>query len=1045
MKIPQPKPGFLLGNLKDINPNEMVKSLIRLTTDFDDIFKLDLPGGIEMIIAGSQELVNELCDEERFDKSLGRPLKIVRSLVGDGLFTARTREPNWGKAHRLLTPAFGPVAIKNMFPQMLDISDQLMVKLERQGDGHTFEVAEEMTKLTLDTIALCAFNYRFNSFYSDQMHPFVHAMVDFLSESSKRVTRVPILQAFLPRTNQKYRADQDYMKRVGREVIDARKNADKNARHRDLLSLMLNKKDPQTGEGLSDENIINQLITFLIAGHETTSGLLSFAIFNLLKYPATLTIAQAEVDTIMGEEAIRTDHLPKLKYLDKVLKETLRLYPTAPGFIVSPYEDTVIGGKYTISKRQIIGVSTWWLHRDKKVWGDDVESFNPERFSEENFKKLPPNSWKAFGNGRRACIGRAFAMQEATMVLAMLLQRFEIQMDNPEYELDLQESLTIKPRDFRIRTFRRNTRIRNGAAATSTPAPKAAPNNGQKDNQPLLFLYGSNSGTSESFAFEMATDAERYGFQPTVAPMDEYRNKLRKAIPVVIITASYDGKPPHNATHFVQWLENQEPVSLDGIEYAVLGCGHTDWTATYQAVPRQVDQLMQRNGATPLIERGEANAAGDFFGAFETWTEQFWNKMAASPSKTRPFLSLEFTNNRSDHLQQSQHQAARITQNIELVHIDHPLGRSKRHLEIQLPTGMTYQAGDYLSVLPSNPRPTVYRALRRFNLSPDTRIILRKEGDSRFHLPTDYPISLVDVFTNYVELAQPATKRQIKTLAEACHCPPEKMHLESLTTEDAYVEQVLSKRVSVLDVLEKYPAIDLKLESLLEMLPPMKSRQYSISSSPLVDPRTASLTLAVVSMPAWSGQGVFRGVASNYLASAPVGSYIAVASQPSSPFFQPPADTSLPMILVCAGSGIAPFRGFIQERAIQKKKGLSTGEILLFFGCTHPEVDFLYRDEMRKWEEDGLIQVYPAFSGIEDGQAKYVQHRLWKERERVLELFEGDARIFVCGDGKRMAPAVKETFVESYREKMGLTKQEAHNWFADILREGVRYVVDVFV
>ena len=1045
MKIPQPKPNFLVGNLKDIDPNEMVKSLIKLSREFDDIFKLDLPGGIEIIIVGSQELVNELCDEQRFDKSLGRPLKIVRSLVGDGLFTARTSEPNWGKAHRLLTPAFGPVAIRNMFPQMLDIAEQLMLKLERMGDGHTFEVAEEMTKLTLDTIALCAFDYRFNSFYSDEMHPFVHAMVDFLSESSKRVTRVPFLQPFLQRTNQKYLADQDYMKKIGWEVINARRHEGNNAGKKDLLALMLNEKDPQTGEGLSDENIIYQLITFLIAGHETTSGLLSFAVLNLLQYPETLQKARAEVDTVLSAEAIRPDHLPKLTYLDKVLKETLRLYPTAPGFIVSPYEDTTIGGKYNISKRQIIGISTWWLHRDKKVWGENVESFDPERFSEENFKKLPPNSWKAFGNGRRACIGRAFAMQEATMVMAMLLQRFDISMDNPVYELDLQESLTIKPRDFKIRTFRRGQTILSKPAIPTVPATETKTVEPHQDKKPILFLYGSNSGSAQSFANDMAGDAQRYGFQPTVATMDEYADNLTKDVPIVIITASYDGKPPHNAARFVQWLKQAEADSLPGIRYAVFGCGHTDWVATYQAVPRLVDQLMSRHGGTKIIDRGEANAAGDFFGEFETWAEQFWKNMAAKPTEKKALLSVTFTNNRSSLLQQSHHQTGSIVQNIELANMAHPLARSKRHIEIQLPQGMTYQTGDYLSILPANPPHNVKRVLRRCSLSPDTRIIIQKDGDARFHLPTGHPVSVQDIFTNYVELAQPATKRQLRTLAKACPCPPEKAEILQMAADDQYGERILTKRISILDILEKYMSIDLNLEVLLDMLPPLKSRQYSISSSPLANPQTASLTVAVVNAPAWSGQSVYRGVASNYLANLPIGSKIRVATQPSSQYFQLPADTTTPMILVCAGSGIAPFRGFIQERAIQKAQGLPLGEILLFFGCTHPQVDVLYQEALQRWVQEGVIQTYFAFSEQPVGDVKYVQHRLWQERGRVFQMFQNDGRVFVCGDGKRMAPAVKDAFVRICEEGFGFSAKKAKDWFTDLEREGTRYVVDVFV
>ena len=164
---------------------------------------------------------------------------------------------------------------------------------------------------------------------------------------------------------------------------------------------------------------------------------MSFVIYNLLKNPDCLKKAQAEVDEVLGNEVLGLHHIPKLKYIESALKETLRLYPTAPGFAVNPYEDTTICDKYFVKRRQSILILTWWLHRDKKVWGDDVEAFKPARFFEENFAKLPPNSWKPFGNGQRGCIGRSFAMQEAIIALAMLLQRFDPVMEDANYELDI--------------------------------------------------------------------------------------------------------------------------------------------------------------------------------------------------------------------------------------------------------------------------------------------------------------------------------------------------------------------------------------------------------------------------------------------------------------------------------------------------------------------------------------------------------------------------------------------------------------------------------
>ncbi len=180
--IPQPRPRLLLGNLPDLDAAKGIFGLMELAREHGPIYRLELPGG-ELVVVSSQELVDELCDESRFDKQLSTPLLNVRDFAGDGLFTAKTHETNWGAAHRILMPAFGPAALRGMFDGMADIAEQLLLKWERQGPEHRVDVGDNTTRLTLDTIALCSFSYRFNSLYSDDLHPFVGAMVRSLVES----------------------------------------------------------------------------------------------------------------------------------------------------------------------------------------------------------------------------------------------------------------------------------------------------------------------------------------------------------------------------------------------------------------------------------------------------------------------------------------------------------------------------------------------------------------------------------------------------------------------------------------------------------------------------------------------------------------------------------------------------------------------------------------------------------------------------------------------------------------------------------------------
>lgn len=290
--IPQPPARPLVGNAPDVDPETPFQSLMKLARELGPIFRLTFPGQ-SMIFLSSHDLVADACDEARFDKDVSTPLQNIRDFTGDGLFTALTDEPSWGKAHRLLMPAFGPAAMRNYFDDMLEIADQMLTRWERFGPESTIDVPDSMTRLTLDTIALCGFGYRFNSFYQREMHPFVEAMARALLEAGHRGRRIPIQTRLMFSTRRQYEADIALMHGITDEIVKRRREMSAAGSPRDLLGLMLSSKDPLTGEALDDTNIRNQLVTFLIAGHETTSGLLSFATHLLLEHPEVLARAQA--------------------------------------------------------------------------------------------------------------------------------------------------------------------------------------------------------------------------------------------------------------------------------------------------------------------------------------------------------------------------------------------------------------------------------------------------------------------------------------------------------------------------------------------------------------------------------------------------------------------------------------------------------------------------------------------------------------------------------------------------------------------------------
>ncbi|KAK7432595.1 hypothetical protein QQZ08_000802 [Neonectria magnoliae] len=857
--IPSP-PGLpIIGNLGEFTTNPMA-DLARLADTYGHIYRVYL-GSNSLIMASSNALINELCDEKRFHKTLKTVLAVVREGVHDGLFTAYDDGPNWSKAHRILTPAFGPLSIRGMFGDMHDIATQMCMKFARHGPQHPIHVAEDFTRLALDTLALCAMDFRFNSYYREDMHPFVEAMGSFLGECDNRQKRPAFAPNFLFRAaNEKFFADIAVMRQqTADEVVESRKK-NPSAR-KDLLSAMLDGRDPQTGEKLSDENITNQLITFLIAGHETTSGMLSF--------------------TFTSYSSIRQT------------------------FGVEANEDTVIGGKYLIRKGEVVSALLNKAHLDPVVYGEDANEFKPERMNDENFARLNkefPNCWKPFGNGKRGCIGRPFAWQEAILVTAMLFQNFDFTMDDPNYQLQIKETLTLKPDNFDMRAS-----LRHGMTATELEQRLAgkAPSHEEASSKkhlpevkaqtttgkPLAVYYGPNSGTCEALAQRLAGDAPTHGFSvTTIGPLDQAKQNVPQDHPVVIITASYEGQPPSNAAHFVNWMENLKGNEMGKVSYAVFACGHHDWTQTFHRIPKLVDSTLEKLGGTRLVTMGSADAASsDMFSDFETWEDEtLWPALkekygTSETSDAQAGLIVEVTTPRKTTLRQDVVEALVISAKTLTAS-----GPEKKHIEIQLPTGMSYKAARHV------------------------------------------------------------------------------------------------------------------------------------------------------------------GVATSFLSELTPGDKLHVSVRPSTAAFHLPSDAeNTPVICIAAGSGLAPFRGFIQERAAMLAAGRDLAPALLFFGCRDPDVDDLYARELARWEKLGAVEVRRAYSRATDRAqgCKYVQDRMYHDRKDIFPLWDRGARVYICGSrevGKGIEDVCIRLAQEWTKDNLGkeATAEEAIEWFEKNRNE--RFATDVF-
>ena len=1068
--IPHPPTKPVVGNMLSLDSTAPVQNLARLAKELGPIFWLDMMGAPLVIVSG-HDLVNELSDEKRFDKAVRGPLRRVRAIGGDGLFTADTSEPNWSKAHNILLQPFGNRAMQSYHPSMVDIAEQLVKKWERLNADEEIDVVHDMTALTLDTIGLCGFDYRFNSFYRRDYHPFVESLVRSL-ETIMMIRGLPLENLWMQKRRRDLAADVAFMNKMVDEIVaERRTNAEAASDKKDMLAAMMTGVDRSTGEQLDDVNIRYQINTFLIAGHETTSGLLSCTLYALLKHPDVLKKAYEEVDRVLGPDINARptyQQVTQLTYITQVLKEALRLWPPAPAYGIAPLKDETIGGQYKLKKNTFVTVLVLALHRDPSVWGPNPDAFDPENFSREAEAARPVNAWKPFGNGQRACIGRGFAMHEAALAIGMILQRFRL-IDVNRYRMHLKETLTIKPDGFKIKVRPRTDRERgaySGTAATAAVAsgaaaatPRARTRPGH--NTPLLVLYGSNLGTAEELATRVADLAEVNGFATRLAPLDDFAGKLPEQGGVLIFCASYNGAPPDNATQFVKWLRSELPKdAFAKLRYAVFGCGNSDWAATYQAIPRLIDERLAAHGGRSVYMRGEGDARSDLDGEFESWfaklaplaTREFGIESAFSRSaEDEPLYKIEPVASSAVNAVVALGGVSpmKVLVNSELQNKTgaNPSDRSTRHIEVQLPPDISYRVGDHLSVVPRNDPALVDAVARRFGFLPADQIRLQVAEGRRAQLPVGEAVSVGRLLTDFVELQQVATRKQIEVMSEHTRCPVTKPKLVAYVGDDAasterYRSEILGKRRSVFDLLEEHPACELPFHAFLEMLSLLAPRYYSISSSPSADRSRCSVTVGVVEGPANSGRGIYKGVCSNYLAGRRAGETIHATVRETKAGFRLPNDVSVPIIMIGPGTGLAPFRGFLQERAALKAGGSNLGPAMLFFGCRHPGQDYLYADELKAFEASGITELFTAFSRGE-GPKTYVQDLIAAQKERVWSLIENGAIIYVCGDGGKMEPGVKAALVAIYCARSGADADAGQRWIDDLGAKN-RYVLDVW-
>jgi cytochrome P450 len=353
--------------------------------------------------------------------------------AGEGLLISEGAV--WKRQRKLMQPAF--------HHRQLEAYGQVMVTqtlrlLDSFGDGQAREISGEMAELTLNIVARCLFGAEM----PNELREIRGAMTAMLAAASRRVNSIVRMPSWVPSPgNIRERRALAKMDQVVRHLIEARRKAEK--QRDDLLSVLVAATGEDNGGGMSDKQLRDEMLTLFLAGHETTANALTWTWFLLSQHPDVEAKLHEELDRELGSRTPGVSDLGRLRYTDMVIRESLRLYPPAPAVAREPIEDVMIGG-YRVRAGSLLSVNTYALQRDARFY-DDPERFDPDRFSAGWEERIPRYAYLPFGGGARICIGNAFAMMEARLILAIVAQRFRLVLE-PGQHVKPMQVITVKPR-----------------------------------------------------------------------------------------------------------------------------------------------------------------------------------------------------------------------------------------------------------------------------------------------------------------------------------------------------------------------------------------------------------------------------------------------------------------------------------------------------------------------------------------------------------------------------------------------------------------------
>lgn len=528
--------------------------------------------------------------------------------------------------------------------------------------------------------------------------------------------------------------------------------------------------------------------------------------------------------------------------------------------------------------------------------------------------------------------------------------------------------------------------------------------------EPLLVLYGSQTGTATTLAKKTAKAAEARGFAPKVVCMEKHESVAwENESNVLVITSTYgEGEPPDNAQAFWNWLASDTAPRLEHVKYSVLALGDTNYEA-FCEFGKKCDARLAALGATCAASRRDCDV--DYEAPYAEWTESALT--ALGKNVTQPVPAVLNAPTAVVGFDKKNPFPAKLLTNRLLT----TAGSQKevRHFELTLAdSGLTYEVGDALGIFPANSPTVVDAVLKKLDCDGEEAVL---SGAS------EVPLRLA--LTKHFDITKP-TNELLAAIAERT---PD---FAAIHADKAALKTWLYGR-EVSDVLALI-AQPFAPSELIPLLRKMAPRLYSISSSPKAHPGEVHLTVGIVR---YESQGVARGgVCSTFLADR--AGDVPVFVQPSHGF-KLPVSGDTPIIMIGPGTGLAPFRAFVEERIAVGAKGKNW----IFFGNQRRATDFLYEDTLPAWLRDGHLTYLDLAFSRDQAEKIYVQHRMAEQAAEVWKWLEEGAHFYVCGDASRMAKDVDAALHKLIETAGGKSPEDAAAYVSK-LKADKRYQRDVY-